>query len=187
MEQLSTCERCRGAGKIIDHPCKHCRGERYIVFRAKKNVEIPAGIEDGMTIKLRNEGNEGVDGNGDLYLHFSVPSEDHGLTREGPDLHFPVDLDPAEMVLGCKKTIEIPVVGAHEVEVPTGSQHGKSIRFKGEGTNRLPSGGKGDLVITFRVKIPERISTKERELYTEIAREKKLGGEGSKGIFGGLF
>lgn len=128
-----------------------------------------------MTVKLRGEGNEGKDGNGDLYLHFSVPEEERGLRRDGSDLHYAIDLDPAEMVLGCKRKVSIPVVGEKEIDIKAGSQHGRQIRFKAEGTNRLPHGGKGDLIVTLRVKIPESPSSKERELYAEIAKEKKLG------------
>ncbi len=187
MEQTASCPRCHGTGKFVNHPCRHCRGERYVVFKTKKTVDVPAGIEDGMTVKLRGEGHEGKDGNGDLYLHFSVPEEDRGLRREGADLHYALDLDPAEMVLGCKKKISIPVVGEREIEVKAGSQHGRAVRFKGEGAHRLPNGGKGDLVVTLRVRIPESPSAKERDLYTEIAKEKGLGDDHSKGIFGGLF
>ena len=99
---------------------------------------------------------------------------------------FRLELDPAEMVLGCKKKIEIPVVGTREVEIKPGSQHGKTLRFKGEGTHRLPAGAKGDLIVTLRVKIPERPSSKEREWYEAIAKEKGLDAH-SKGLFGGLF
>jgi molecular chaperone DnaJ len=187
VEQAVSCHRCRGAGKIIEHPCQKCRGERYVVFRTDRKVDVPAGIEDGMTVKIRAEGHEGIDGNGDLYLHFSVPESEKDLHRDGADLHFHLDLDPAEMALGAVKKVAIPVVGEREIEVKAGSQHGKSVRFRGEGAPKLPSGGKGDLIVTFQVKIPEKLTAKEREFYEAIAKEKKLGEVHGKGILGKLF
>lgn len=187
VEQAVSCPRCRGMGKIVEHPCPKCRGERYVVFRTDRKVDVPAGIEDGMTVKIRGEGHEGVDGNGDLYLHFSVPSSEKGLERDGADLHYALQLDPVEMVLGAVKKVSIPVIGEREINVQAGSQHGKSVRFRGEGAPRLPNGGKGDLIVTFQVKVPEKLTAKERELYEAIAKERGLSDVQSKGILGKLF
>lgn len=187
VEQAVACGKCRGAGKIIEHPCGKCRGERYVIFRTERKIDVPPGIEDAMTVKIRAEGHEGIDGNGDLYLHFSVPESDHGLERDGADLHFSFDLDPVEMVLGTVRKVNIPVVGERTIEVKPGSQHGKSVRFRGEGTQKLPNGGKGDLIVTFRIRIPEKLSPKERELYEALVREKFGEDPHSKGILGKLF
>ena len=130
VEQAVTCPKCRGNGKIIEHPCPKCRGERYVIFRTDRKVDVPAGIEDGMTVKIRGEGHEGIDGNGDLYLHFSVPESEGALERAGSDLHFHLDFDPVEMVLGAVRKVSIPVVGEREVEIKAGSQHGRSVRFR---------------------------------------------------------
>lgn len=110
VEQAVACPKCRGKGKIVEHPCPKCRGERYVVFKTERRVDVPAGIEDSMTVKIRGEGHEGIDGNGDLYLHFAVPESDRGLERDGADLHYFLDLDPVEMVLGTVRKIDIPVV-----------------------------------------------------------------------------
>lgn len=187
VEQAVACPKCRGTGKIVEHPCQKCRGERYVFFKTDRKVDVPAGIEDGMTVKIRGEGHEGVDGNGDLYLHFSIPTSEGGLERDGADLRYDLELDPVEMVLGTVKKVAIPVVGEKEIDVKAGSQHGKSVRFRGEGAPKLPSGGKGDLIVTFRVRIPDRLSSKEKELYEAIAKERGLGSHGGKGILGKLF
>lgn len=187
MEQMVSCPRCHGTGKIVEHPCQKCRGEKYVIFKVERKIDVPAGIEDGMTVKIRGEGHEGVDGNGDLYVRFSVPHSEGALERDGADLHFSLALDPIEMVLGCLKKVSIPVIGEREIEVKPGSQHGRSVRFRSEGAPKIPSGTKGDLVVTFHVRIPEKISPKERELYEALAKERGYGTDSGKGIFGKLF
>ncbi len=187
VEQAVTCPKCRGNGKVIEHPCGKCRGERYVVFRTDRKIDVPAGIEDGMTVKIRGEGHEGIDGNGDLYLHFSIPETENGLERDGADLHYHLDLDPVEMVLGNVRKVSIPVVGEREIEIKAGSQHGKAVRFRGEGAPKIPNGGKGDLIVTFRVKVPEKLTAKERELYEALAKEKGMADGHGKGILGKLF
>lgn len=75
-----------------------------------------------MSIKMRGEGHGGRDGNGDLYITFSVPSREAGLEREGHNLHYSVKISPAEAALGCEKIIEIPIVGKKTLEIKHGTQ-----------------------------------------------------------------
>jgi molecular chaperone DnaJ len=96
-----------------------------------------------MTIKLRGEGNKGNDGNGDLYITFTVPTEEGGLVREGSDLHYVVHISPAEAVLGVDRSIDLPIIGKKEITVKSGTQHGTITTYRDEGMERLDrKGGK---------------------------------------------
>ena len=99
MEQTRSCDTCHGTGEKIIEKCEHCHGKGKISEKISKIIEVPKGIEDGMSMKLRDEGNVGRDGNGDLYIVFSVASEYNGLKRKGENLHFNVDISPAEAAL----------------------------------------------------------------------------------------
>ena len=90
-----------------------------------------------MSIKMREEGHRGGDGNGDLYITFDVPSREGGLTREGIHLHYTVEVSPAEAVLGVSKMVEIPIIGKKPLDIASGTQHGTEITFRGEGLPRL--------------------------------------------------
>ena len=111
IEQARPCSVCHGTGQMITKKCETCDGKKYIETKVKKDIEIPAGIEDGMSIKIRGEGHSGSDGNGDLYITFSVPNREAGLERDGHMLHYSVKISPAEATLGCEKVIEIPIIG----------------------------------------------------------------------------
>ena len=94
-----------------------------------------------MTIKIRNEGNKGTDGNGDLYITFTVPENEGGLTRDGSDLHYSVRISPAEAALGVERTLDLPILGKKDIEIKAGTQHGTVITFRGEGMERLDRKG----------------------------------------------
>ena len=111
IEQSRTCSVCGGNGEMITKKCDTCHGKKYIETKIKKDIEIPAGIEDGMSIKIRGEGHSGTDGNGDLYITFEAPTREAGLERDGHMLHYSVKISPAEAALGCEKIIEIPIIG----------------------------------------------------------------------------
>lgn len=175
MEQTAICDRCHGTGKIITEKCAVCHGERRETRKTEKEIDIPAGIDDGMTIKVRGEGNDGIgSGAGDLYLSFSIPDSTDGLTREDVNLFYTLEIDPVEAVLGVKKTLKLPVLGERSVDIKAGTQHGEVLKFKGDGVKYISKDQKGDLFITVNIKIPTHLTKKERELYHEIANEKKI-------------
>lgn len=175
MEQTGICDVCHGTGKIITDKCTTCHGERRETLKTEKEIDIPAGIDDGMTIKVRGEGNDGIGSkSGDLYISFSIPDSIDGLTREDMNLFYTIEIDPTEAVLGTKKTLKLPVIGERIVEIKSGTQYGEVLKFKGDGVKHISKDQKGDLFITVNIKIPTHPSKKERELYHEIAREKKI-------------
>jgi molecular chaperone DnaJ len=132
MEQTRNCGVCHGTGKQILEKCSTCHGKKYEDIIVKKDIDIPAGIENGMSIKLRGEGHTGRDGNGDLYITFEVPEREGGLERDGSDLHYSVKLSPALAVLGGKIDIEIPIVGKRSLEIKHGTPGGETLKFRDE-------------------------------------------------------
>lgn len=187
IDQVVTCERCGGSGKTIKESCPTCKGRKYIDETKTRTIEIPAGIDDGMTIKLRDEGNEGRDGSGDLFVHFDVPTEFEGLVRDEETLHYKASFDPVEFILGTKKTINIPVIGEKTIDLKPGTDPGSELVFRGEGVSRVSRNGKGDLIVELVMAMPKKLTKKERELYEAIAKEKDISTYNSKGIFAGLF
>jgi molecular chaperone DnaJ len=175
MEQMGPCDACRGTGKIIIDMCTSCRGERRESLKTEKEIDIPAGIDDGMTIKVRGEGNDGVGSSPwDLYITFNIPDSVDGLRREDINLYYIVEIDPVEAILGIKKTLRIPVLGDRSIDIKPGTQHNEVIKFKWDGVKHISKDQKGDLFITIHIKIPTQLSKKERDLYQEIAQYKKI-------------
>lgn len=133
MEQTGICDQCHGTGKFITEKCAKCQGERRETRKTEKEIDIPAGIDDGMTIKVRGEGNDGIGSKaGDLYITFSIPESIDGLTREDMNLFYTIEIDPVEAILGMKKTLKLPVLGERTVEIKAGTQHGEIFKFKGD-------------------------------------------------------
>lgn len=137
MEQQRVCPECGGEGTTVTNACADCGGSGKISEKITKTIEVPKGIEDGMSIKMREEGHAGRDGIGDLYITFTVPSEEAGLKRKNSDLHYSVKISPAEATLGVKKIINIPILGKKELDIKAGTQFGDEIIFKGEGLENL--------------------------------------------------
>lgn len=189
MEQATSCDRCSGTGKIIREACSACKGKKYVNQKRTRTIDVPAGIDDEMTIKLRDEGHEGIDGSGDLFVHFRVPSEFENLARDEHNLICTVQFDPVEFILGTKREIEIPIIGKREIDVKPGTDPNSQLIFWHEGFPNIStkSGIRGNMIVRIALEIPKKLTKKERELYEAIAKEKKLDTYDSKGFFGKLF
>lgn len=189
IQQTLTCSQCSGTGESFEHICSSCSGEKRVKKEKEIVVDIPAGINDGMIIKLSEEGNAGVGtkASGDLYIRFSVDLEDKGLKREGEDLYYDLEIDVIEAILGTKKEISLPILGKRMIEIAAGTSHGTVIKLSGDGVKHIHSETKGDLYITLELKIPKKLSKAERELYENIAKERKLNVKNGKGMFEKLF
>ncbi|MFL6690663.1 MAG: molecular chaperone DnaJ [Alphaproteobacteria bacterium] len=161
-----TCPSCRGQGRVIRHPCKHCQGAGLVQKERTLAVEIPAGVEEGTRIRLAGEGQAGFNGgpSGDLYLFISV--KPHPLfQRDGHDLYCRAPISFVTAALGG--TIEVPTVdGARaKVTIPEGTQSGRQIRVRGKGMPVLRGGGlSGDLYVEVVAETPVKLSKKQKEL-----------------------
>lgn len=188
IEQTSMCSNCGWSGKIIDNPCKKCGAKKRIAKEIEKEIEIPAGIDNWMTIKLKQEWNEWINGkHWDLYINFRVPSSFEWLTRDWINLHYKLIIDPVEAILWSKKKEKIPLLGERIIEIKSWTQNGDIIKFKWDWVKDITRDIKWDLFIKIDIRIPTNISKKERDLYEQIAWEKWINFADGKWIFGKIF
>ena len=165
-----TCGTCGGAGKQIVKPCPTCAGQGRVRSESKLTVKVPAGVDDGMRLRLSGEG-EASAGNGpagDLYvvLHVAPHPVFH---RDGKDLHCEVAISFAQAALGTSVSVPLIGGGEHELDIEAGTQSGEVVRLRGKGLASLDRSAKGDLHVTIRVKTPKTLSPEQRELMEKLA------------------
>lgn len=172
MQSQRTCSECQGRGKIIKDKCAHCFGKGYNNREVEYEVEIPAGISSGQRVRLQGKGGAGENGGlaGDLFIEVSVP-EDSYFHREDDDIYTKLTLSPAQAALGTKIDVRT-LTGEIELTVPAGTQHGRKFRLAGKGVKNVMGYGQGDHYIVVSIEIPKNLSTRERELYMELAKLK---------------
>ena len=162
------CPQCQGRGQLIESPCTVCRGSGSETRTREVTVRIPAGVQDGNTLRLRGKGGPGVNGGpaGDLLVSVRVASSSR-FGRKGNDLTLTVPITYTEAVLGTK--IDVPTLnGGVKVKVPAGTPTGKTFRVKGKGVN--PERGRsGDLLVTVQVAVPAKVTKNEKKLLEELA------------------
>ncbi|MEA3143145.1 MAG: molecular chaperone DnaJ [Thermoplasmata archaeon] len=188
LSQVSACPDCRGEGRRVETPCKHCHGSGHDRHRRTVTVTIPAGIEDGQTLRVGGQGEVGGRGGpyGDLYVEVEVRPHER-FHREGAELVVEVPLSFPEAVLGAQ--LKVPTLdGEVAVEVPPGSETGKVLRVRGRGMPHLRGSGRGDLHVRLRVAVPDKVSDNARRLLGELAKELDVDasrmGKRKKGLFG---
>ena len=133
-------------------------------------MEIPEGISSGQRVRLRGKGGAGENGGpaGDLFIEVIV-AEDSYFQREGDDIYTELKLSPAQAALGTKVDVRT-LTGEIELNVPAGTQHGRKFRLSGKGVKSVMGYGQGDHYIVVSIEIPKNLSTKERELYLQLAK-----------------
>lgn len=184
----TTCDSCKGKGKIIKNPCNNCRGTGFIRISKKLDVSIPAGIDDGERIALRGQGNDGRNGGpaGDLILQVTV--KPHAIfEREGYHIFCEVPIPVTDAILGAE--IEIPTLeGTEKYTIPEGTQPGTQFTLRGKGIPYVNSSRRGDLVFQVRVEIPKGLSDKQKEqvrAFAGVCHEKNY--EKKSGFFKRIF
>ncbi|MBC7323021.1 MAG: molecular chaperone DnaJ [Acetomicrobium sp.] len=168
---VRTCPHCGGSGFVIKNPCKECGGRGKTRVRHKVEVNIPPGIDTGMRLRIKGEGEEGRNGGppGDLYLVIEV-EEDPLFKRQGDDLHVRVEVPFPIAALGGK--ISVPTLeGEEEVEINPGTQPGSIKRLKGLGMPRQRGSGRGDLIAHINIAVPRNLTDKQRALIEALAIE----------------
>ena len=166
--RTGACPTCGGAGKTAETPCGVCRGEGRMVTTKSWEVDIPAGIDNGQRIRITGAGHAGEAGgrSGDLYVQVSVAADER-FVREGSDLLVVAEIPATSAMLGT--TIEVPTLeGSEEVEVEAGSQHGDSVRLRGQGLPTLRSAARGDLHVALKVITPVKLDDEQRELVERL-------------------
>ena len=167
----STCHRCQGAGRFLDNPCHECHGQGKIKVKKTINVSIPAGIDNGQSIKISGEGESlgGHSQNGDLYINIHIKPHHH-FARKGTDLYCKVPISVTQTVLGGQIFVHTLDRKKLKLKIATGTKDNDIIRIRNEGMPSLNNkNSKGDLNIIFQVEIPKKINPKTRKLYEEIA------------------
>ncbi|USO00534.1 MAG: J domain-containing protein [Alphaproteobacteria bacterium] len=174
-----TCSTCSGTGKIVDkqYECKVCYGKGKINKNSTIKISIPQGLEDGQTIKLKNEGDFGQSGSGDLYIKVNVVN-DTKFVRDKLDLYYQVNINMLDAVLGSNIKISTISGTNLDVVVPTGTQPGGRLRIDGHGM--IVGKRKGNLYLKFNVEIMDAklFSNEERELWNNM--KEYYYGSGSK-------
>lgn len=164
------CPQCHGNGQMITDPCKSCRGEGMVKEKQRVRVHIPAGVDNGMRLKMSGYGDAGPEGGpaGDLFVFITV--EPHEIfQREGNDVLLQLPIGFTEAALGCKK--DVPSLYSHtcRITIPEGTQNDKVLRVKGEGFPNVHGQGRGDLLVKVFVETPTQLSEKQKQLLREFS------------------
>ncbi len=170
------CEDCRGTGSIIDDPCPDCRGSGIQNRTRTITVRIPPGVRDGQRIRLAGQGEAGLRGAppGDLYVTVHV-SQDKVFGRNGDDLTLVLPVTYAELVLGT--TVSVPTLdGRVGVKVPPGTADGRTLRVRGRGVPKRGDGGAGDLLVTVKVAVPQKLDDNAIEALRRYTEAEKTSG-----------
>lgn len=179
------CPECEGEGRVTREKCSVCGGESRVLRRETITVPIQAGIEDGTQLRVRGRGHAGRRGGdpGDLYVSVRVAPHPV-LRRSGADLFYDAEISYVQAALGTE--ILVPTLdGDVSLKIPPGTSDGTELRLRGQGVPHLDRAGRGDLVVSVTVRIPDTLGFEERELLeriAEIRNERVLTGQsGSPG------
>lgn len=175
--QTISCPTCRGEGSTVEKPCKECSGVGKISQKEHVKVNIPAGISDGMRMRLEGLGEFGRDGTGDLYVFINV-KEHQKFKRDDDDIYIEMPISFVQATLG--EDIEVPTLwGKAKLQIPAGTATHTVFRLRGEGMPVLNRNSKGDQLVRVIVEVPKKLTGRQKELLKEFEKE----GE-KKGIFG---
>jgi molecular chaperone DnaJ len=165
-----TCKKCQGHGEIIKNTCQTCKGRGVVHKRKTLEVSIPAGVDSGAQLRLREEGEAVKNGTtGDLYIFINVETHKY-FAREGDDILLDVPITITQAILGDE--IEVPTLEDKAMlKIPKGTQPETILRMKGKGVEHLNRHGVGDELITIKVEIPEKLTRKQEELIKEFDKE----------------
>jgi len=170
--RITACSKCGGKGYMIDDPCRECRGRGAVEKRRKIRIMIPAGVEDGQTLRLRGEGNAGESGvpPGDLYVVLNVAP--HRLfARQDNDIYLETKLGVVQAMLGTELTIPT-LYGDAKLDVPHGTQPGSVFKLRGKGLPKYGGVGRGDQYVRVNVEIPKNLSDSQKELLKRFGEQR---------------
>jgi molecular chaperone DnaJ len=194
MQTAVQCPACNGAGSTVKNPCNVCKGDGRVFGEETIDIDVPAGVHDGIQLSMSGKGNAGAKGGsaGDLVVSIEEIPHEH-LTREGNNIIHELFINIADAALGTK--LEIPTLeGRARVAIPPATQSGKILRLKDKGLPNLQSYGKGDLLIHVNVWTPKKLTDEEKKLLEKLrempnfqpnpAKEDKSFFEKMKDVFG---
>ncbi len=167
-----TCPACEGRGFRVVTPCRACEGKGFVVVKRRLKVKVPPGIDSGMRLKMRGEGEVGTGGGprGDLYINIHI-QEHPFFKRDGLDVYCTVPITFEEAALGAE--IEIPTLeGKGSIDIPPGTQPGEVFRLEGRGIPSLEAGHarRGDLFVTIDVEVPTALDENQKDLIRRLGQ-----------------
>lgn len=167
-----TCPSCEGAGQTIEKPCKSCHGHGRIRQQKTLSVNIPAGVDDGMRLRLGGEGEAGARGApaGDLYVFISVAKHPF-FERDGSSIHCQVPIPMITAALGG--SVDVPTIdgATARLTIEAGTQTGQKFRLKGKGMSTLQSSSRGDMYVHALVETPVHLTKRQKEILEEFSKE----------------
>lgn len=169
------CSACNGSGRAIATPCSNCRARGMERRRRTRTVTIPAGIADGMQVRITGEGDAGANGGPPGNLYVQVRVQEHPVfVRDEDDLVLPMGINIAEAALGATRPVPTLEGGDVNLEIPAGTQSGSFFRMRGLGVPRLrrdgrTTGRRGDIRVVVNVEVPERLNKYQRKLLGDLA------------------
>ena len=173
MQSTAPCPKCGGRGKIIKTPCSTCKGKGKVRHTQKIKVKIPAGVDEGQTVRVRGEGNTGANGGpaGDLLVEIYI--KDHPLfQRDGVNVLCEMPITFTQAALGAE--IEVPTLdGRVRYTVPEGTQTGTTFRLRGKGIPYVNSKTRGDQLVTVVVETPTKLTREQKELLRKLDESAK--------------
>ncbi len=171
MATSRTCENCYGEGKVPEKKCTTCHGTTRARRKERVKVKIPAGVDNGSTIRINGKGEGGIKGGpaGDLYINLSVKAS-KDFIRMGADIHSIVEIPLVLAVLGGETEV-ITVHGKEKIKIPAGTEDGKVFKIADKGAVKLGTKSHGDHLAKIKIIIPSKLSKKEKELFNQLAEE----------------
>ncbi|PLW79364.1 molecular chaperone DnaJ [Candidatus Woesearchaeota archaeon] len=169
-QTTKTCPTCRGEGRTIKNPCKTCQGDGRVDEKKTLKVDIPAGIDEGQSLRINNEGDAGIKGGsyGDLYVQISIKT--HKIfERHGRDLYMEMPISITQAAIGG--TIEVPTMkGKSTLKIPSGTQSDTVFRMKDKGFPTIGGSARGSQMVKVIVEIPTTLNKKQKELLEEFEK-----------------
>ncbi|MEP0263743.1 DnaJ C-terminal domain-containing protein, partial [Dokdonia sp.] len=174
MQTSAPCSTCGGAGQSIDKRPDGADAQGLVVEEETVSIKIPAGVVDGMQLKVQGRGND-APGNGisgDLLVAIEELDHDH-LQREGDNLHYDLYISISEAVLGSSKEIDT-VTGKVRIKVEAGVQSGKILRLRSKGIPSINGYGKGDLLVHVNVWTPKTLTKEQKQFFEKMAKDENF-------------
>jgi molecular chaperone DnaJ len=168
VQQVQTCNVCRGTGEVISDPCRKCGGEGRVPGSSTVTLDIPAGVSAGNYMRVDNMGNSASNNGepGDLQVVFEEKPHDQ-FTRHGDNVLYELPISFTQAALGVE--VEVPTLyGEAQLRIPSGTQSGKVLKLKGKGIPHLHHGGRGDQLVQITVWVPTKLSSEEKDLLRQL-------------------
>jgi len=186
---VTMCERCRGEGRVITTPCEKCRGQGRVRNNRRVVVNIPAGVDDGIVVRVTGEGEVSARGGtpGNLLVILTVKPHPF-FKRSGNDILYELPISFTQAALGDE--VEVPTVDGKTatLKIPAGTQSNRSFRLKGLGVPVVHSSARGDQHVIVKVVTPTNLTSEQKHMLEEFARlEREQAEQNDKNIFRNLF